>query len=103
PGGWWIVSPSAGPQGLRVRVPQGLGRGCRSAHRQGGNEFPAPTGRMSTNADILRYIDSIARDKEIDKDSLFLAIEQAVAQALAKKYGIDDLEIKLDRDSGQWV
>ncbi len=58
---------------------------------------------MSTNADILRYIDTIARDKEIDKDSLFAAIEQAVAQALAKRYGIDDLEIRLDRDTGQWV
>lgn len=58
---------------------------------------------MSSNADILRYIDSISRDKEIDKDSLFAAIEQAVAQALAKKYGIDDLEIRLDRESGQWI
>jgi transcription termination/antitermination protein NusA len=57
---------------------------------------------MSSNADILRYIDSIARDKEIDKTSLFVAIEQAVAQALSKKYGIDDLEIRLDRDNGNW-
>ncbi|MBK8097103.1 MAG: transcription termination factor NusA [Planctomycetes bacterium] len=57
---------------------------------------------MSQNADILRYIDSIARDKEIDKEALIVAIEQAVAQALAKKYGIDDLEIRLDRDSGEW-
>ncbi len=56
-----------------------------------------------SSADIVRYIDSIARDKEIDKEGLFLAIEQAVAQALARKYGIDDLELKLNRDSGQWL
>ncbi|MCC6669752.1 MAG: transcription termination factor NusA [Planctomycetes bacterium] len=56
-----------------------------------------------SSTDILRYIDSIARDKEIDKEELFAAVETAVAQALARKYGIDDLELKLNRDSGQWV
>ncbi len=53
--------------------------------------------------DILRYIDSLARDKEIDKEELFASIEQAVAIALAKKYGIEDLEIGIDRQSGQWL
>ena len=52
--------------------------------------------------DILRYIDSLARDKEIDKDELFESIEQAVAAALAKKYGIEDLEITLNRETGSW-
>ncbi|MBL9079986.1 MAG: transcription termination factor NusA [Planctomycetes bacterium] len=57
---------------------------------------------MANNADILRYIDSIARDKEIDKEGLFLAIEQAVTQALAKKYGLDDIEWHLDRETGEF-
>ena len=57
---------------------------------------------MATS-EILRYIDSIARDKEIDKEDLTAAVEQAVGAALARKYGIEDLELKLDRDSGQWV
>ncbi|HLQ38859.1 MAG TPA: transcription termination factor NusA [Planctomycetota bacterium] len=57
---------------------------------------------MSNNAEILRYIDSIARDKEIDKEGLIAAIELAMTQALSKKYGIDDLELKLDRESGLW-
>jgi N utilization substance protein A len=57
---------------------------------------------MANHADILRYIDSIARDKEIDKEALIVAIEQAMAQALAKKYGVDDIEIHLDRDSGEF-
>ncbi len=57
---------------------------------------------MSNQGEILRYIDSIARDKEIDKEALIVSVEQAVASALSKKYGIDDLEIRLDRDSGNW-
>jgi N utilization substance protein A len=58
---------------------------------------------MANNADILRYIDSIARDKEIDKEGLIVAIEQAMTQALAKKYGVDDVEIHLDRETGEFV
>lgn len=58
---------------------------------------------MANNADILRYIDSIARDKEIDKEGLIVGIEQAMTQALAKKYGVDDVEIHLDRESGEFV
>ncbi|GAB4143821.1 MAG: hypothetical protein Fur0037_11520 [Planctomycetota bacterium] len=57
---------------------------------------------MSNNSEILRYIDSIARDKEIDKESLISGIEQAMAMALAKKYGVDDIEIVLDRETGQF-
>jgi N utilization substance protein A len=57
---------------------------------------------MSNTAEILRYIDSIARDKEIDKDSLIVAIEQAMAQALSRKYGVDDVEIRLDRETGRF-
>ena len=58
---------------------------------------------LMASEDILRYIDSLARDKEIDKEELFVSIEQAVAIALAKKYGIEDLEIGIDRQSGQWL
>ncbi len=57
---------------------------------------------MANHADILRYIDSIARDKEIDKEALIVAIEQAMAQALAKKYGVDDVDITLDRETGEF-
>ena len=55
------------------------------------------------SSDILRYIDSIARDKEIDPENLISGIEQAVVQAIARKYGIDDLEMRLDRASGEWI
>ena len=55
-----------------------------------------------SSADIVRYIDSIARDKEIDKETLFQSVEQAVAREIAKRYGVDDLELHLNRDNGQW-
>ena len=58
---------------------------------------------MTSPTDIVRYIDTIARDKEIDREGLFTAVEQAVAQALSRKYGIEDLELELNRESGQWV
>ena len=58
---------------------------------------------MANHAEILRYIDSIARDKEIDKEALILGIEQAMSHALAKKYGVDDVEMMLDRETGEFV
>ena len=51
-------------------------------------------------SDILRFIDTIARDKEIEKEPLCEAVEEAMAQALSKKYGVDDLEVQLDRQTG---
>ena len=56
---------------------------------------------MPNPDDILRYIDSIARDKGIDKESLTAGIEQAMAQALAKKYGVDDVELSINRQTGE--
>lgn len=58
---------------------------------------------MTTPTDIVRYIDTIVRDKEIDREGLFAAIEQAVALALSKKYGLEDLELTLSREDGQWI
>ncbi|MFK7740216.1 MAG: transcription termination factor NusA [Planctomycetota bacterium] len=58
---------------------------------------------MANHAEILRYIDSIARDKGVDKDALIAGIEQAMTHALAKKYGVDDVEIMLDRETGEFV
>jgi N utilization substance protein A len=71
--------------------------------RQRARSSFVPAHPIMASEDILRYIDTLARDKEIDKDELFESIEFAVAAALAKKYGIEDLEINIDRESGQWV
>lgn len=55
------------------------------------------------SSDILRYIESIAKDKEIDPEQLISGVEQALAQAIAKKYGVDDLVLRIDRKSGDVV
>ena len=64
---------------------------------------PASTRVTMASSDILRYIDTIARDKEIDPEQLIAGIETAVVQALSRKYGIDDLVMSLDRKSGEWI
>ncbi len=78
------------------------GGGARDSYRllRAAVVTTSPEKAMANNADILRFIDSIARDKEIDKESLIVSIEQAMLQALAKKYGVDDVEVHLDRETG---
>jgi N utilization substance protein A len=52
-------------------------------------------------SDILRLVDSISRDKSIDKDQLFADLEMAMASAIRKTYGeIEDVTVKIDRISG---
>ena len=52
-------------------------------------------------SDIIRLVDSICRDKNIDKDQLFLDLETAMASAIRKSYGeSEDVVVKIDRLSG---
>ncbi len=54
------------------------------------------------NQELLRIVDSIARDKNIEKDSVFLDIEAALMSAAKKFYGeTDDVLCTIDRMSGQ--
>jgi len=51
--------------------------------------------------ELLRVIDTIHRDKDIDKETLFQGIESALLTAARKKLGSDeDLVIRIDRESG---
>ena len=53
-------------------------------------------------AEILRIIDAIHREKEIDKELLFQSIEFALETAARKKYEAgDDLTVHVDRQTGQ--
>ncbi len=52
--------------------------------------------------DILRYVDSLHREKNIDKEIVFSAIEAALQTAAKRQYGEDaDIVVRLDRQSGQ--
>src|ERR1700761_8553202 len=56
------------------------------------------------NQDLLRIVDGIARDKNIERDQIYNDIEQAVASGLRKQFNTEDTSeftVKLDRTSGQ--
>ena len=53
------------------------------------------------NAELVRIVDSIARDKNIEKDSVFADLEVAMESAVRKAYGPnDEVKITIDRLSG---
>src|SRR3972149_2315391 len=53
------------------------------------------------NAELVRIVDSIARDKNIEKDSVFTDLEQAMISAVRKAYGqMDDVTVTIDRLTG---
>ena len=55
---------------------------------------------MST-ADLVRLVDSISRDKNIEKELIYEDIESAMVSAARKTYGLDDdVSVKIDRSSG---
>ncbi|MFM8987026.1 MAG: transcription termination factor NusA [Planctomycetia bacterium] len=52
--------------------------------------------------EILRVVDAIHRDKNIDKEVVFQAIEAALVTALARQYGEESqIVIAIDRENGQ--
>ena len=51
--------------------------------------------------EVLRIVDAIHRDKKIDKEIVFQAIEAALVSAAKKNYGEDsEIEITIDRQDG---
>jgi len=52
------------------------------------------------NQDLLRIIDSICRDKNIDRDGFMADLENAMASAIRKAYETEDADVKLDPISG---
>ena len=57
---------------------------------------------MTSAPDILRLVDSISRDKSIDKEQLFCDLEAAMASAVRKTYGeVEDVTVAIDRVNGK--
>ena len=55
---------------------------------------------MNAN-EVLRIVDAIHRDKNIDKEIVFQAIEAALVSAAKKQYGEDqDIVVHIDRKDG---
>ena len=55
------------------------------------------------NQELLRIVDNIARDKNIDKESIFVDLEEAMVSAVRKHFGEPDSEIvvHIDRTTGE--
>ncbi len=75
--------------------------------RSGGRRVGAGTCDIETvfgmnPQDILRYVDSLHREKNIDQEIVFSAIEAALQTAAKRQYGDEaDIVVKLDRQNGQ--
>ena len=53
-------------------------------------------------SEVLRIVDAIHRDKNIDKEIVFEGIEQAIISAARKHFGEESpLEVQIDRESGE--
>lgn len=57
------------------------------------------------NQELLRIVENIARDKNIDKESIFLDLEEAMVSAARKHFNEPDSDIvvTIDRNTGQIV
>jgi N utilization substance protein A len=55
------------------------------------------------NQELLRIVDNIARDKNIDKESIFADLEEAMVSAVRKHFGDaeSDIGVQIDRSSGK--
>ena len=55
------------------------------------------------NAELIRIVDGIARDKNIEREQVYVDIEQAVASGLRKQFNTEDTSefaVTVDRVSG---
>jgi N utilization substance protein A len=53
--------------------------------------------------EILMLVDALAREKNVDKEVVFGALEHALAQATKKRYeGEVDIRVVIDRDTGEF-
>jgi N utilization substance protein A len=57
------------------------------------------------NQELLRIVENIARDKNIDKELIFLDLEEAMVSAARKHFGEPDIDVvvNIDRGTGQIV
>jgi N utilization substance protein A len=55
------------------------------------------------NREMLMLVEAIAREKNVDREVVFSAVEHALAQATKKQYqGEVDIRVAMDRDTGEY-
>jgi len=57
------------------------------------------------NQELLRIVENIARDKNIDKESIFVDLEEAMVSAARKHFGESEsnIQVTIDRSTGQII
>ena len=85
------------PKGLAaVRIFWPTANDVGGRHRRVDREEPT-----MNPAEMLRIVDAIHRDKNIDKEIVFQAIESALVSATRRSYGEERvIEIQIDREDG---
>jgi transcription termination/antitermination protein NusA len=56
------------------------------------------------NPELMRIVDSIARDKNIEKEQVYTDVEQAIASALRKQFNTEDtteFQVQVERTNGE--
>ncbi len=55
--------------------------------------------------EVLMLVDALAREKSVDPDIVFTALELALASATRKKHGNDEMDVRvqIDRDTGHFT
>ncbi len=59
---------------------------------------------MANNTELLRIVDGIARDKNIEREAIYTDIEQAIASGFRKHFDTEDVSefaVRLDRQNGE--
>ena len=55
------------------------------------------------NRELLMLVDAISREKSVERDVVFGAVESALASATKKLYaGEVDIRVSIDRESGEY-
>src|ERR1700710_2742376 len=55
------------------------------------------------NSELIRIVDAIARDKNIEREQVYTDVEQAIASALRKQFNTEDtaeFQVQVDRTNG---
>jgi N utilization substance protein A len=59
--------------------------------------------KANVNQELVRIVENIARDRNIDKESIFLDLEEAMVSAARKHFGQPegDVAVSIDRNTGE--
>jgi N utilization substance protein A len=74
----------------------------RGAERIAAGSLKRHRKTQAMSSDLLRIVDGLSREKNIDRETVFQDLEAAMVSAARKAYGQDDeVTVNIDRDTGQ--